>query len=126
MAGKIAEFLDKIKNAVYGVEVRDAIHDSIKECYDDVTASKTLADKAAGEATSAANNANTAAGQANSSATNANNAANAANTAASNAVASKNSCDNAVAALPNTIANMFGQLGLVLVDGKLCVGVERE
>ena len=46
MAGKIAEFLDKIKNAVYGVEVRDAIHDSIKECYDDVSTSKTLADKA--------------------------------------------------------------------------------
>ena len=126
MASRIETFLEKIKNAVYGVEVRDAIHDSIKECYDDVTESKTLADKAAGNATSAANNANTAAGQANSAATNANNAANAANTAASNADASKKSCDEAVAALPNTVANMFGQLGLVVVDGKLCVGVERE
>lgn len=126
MAGKIAESLDKIKNAVYGVEVRDAIHDSIKECYDDVTASKTLADKAAGNATSAANNANTAAGQANSAATNANNAASKANTSASNADASKKSCDDAVAALPNTVTNMFGRLGLVVVDGKLCVGVERE
>ena len=29
--------LNKIKTAVYGVEVRDAIHDSIEQCYDDVS-----------------------------------------------------------------------------------------
>lgn len=47
MANKISEFLSKIKNAVYGIEVRDAIHDSILQCYSDVTASKTIADDAA-------------------------------------------------------------------------------
>lgn len=126
MAGRIQEFLEKIKNAVYGVEVRDAIHDSIKECYDDVTVSKTLADRAAEDAASAANAANTAKTNANDAASAANAATTKANTAASNANASKKSCDDAVAALPNTITNMFGQLGLVVVDGKLCVGVERE
>ena len=34
MAG-IQEYLDKIKNAVYGREVRQAIHDGIEECYKD-------------------------------------------------------------------------------------------
>ena len=31
----IQEHLDKIKNAVFGKDVRQAIHDSIKQCYDD-------------------------------------------------------------------------------------------
>ena len=35
--------LNKIKTAVYGVEVRDAIHDSIEQCYDDVSTAKTKA-----------------------------------------------------------------------------------
>ena len=34
MAG-IQEYLDKIKNAVYGREVRQAIHDGIEQCYKD-------------------------------------------------------------------------------------------
>lgn len=34
MAG-IEEYLDKIKNAVYGRDVRDAIHDGIHQCYED-------------------------------------------------------------------------------------------
>lgn len=34
MAG-IQEYLDKIKNAVYGREVRQAIHDGIHQCYED-------------------------------------------------------------------------------------------
>ena len=34
MAG-IEEYLDKIKNAVYGREVRQAIHDGIHQCYED-------------------------------------------------------------------------------------------
>ena len=31
----IQEHLDKIKNAIFGKDVRQAIHDSIKQCYDD-------------------------------------------------------------------------------------------
>ena len=37
MAG-IQIFLDRIRNAVYGKEVRQSIHDAIKQCYDDATA----------------------------------------------------------------------------------------
>lgn len=44
---KISEYLKKIKEAVYGYEVRDAIHDSIEQCYSDVTTAKTLANEAA-------------------------------------------------------------------------------
>ena len=31
----IQEHLDRIKNAIFGKDVRQAIHDSIKQCYDD-------------------------------------------------------------------------------------------
>src|SRR5690606_11439874 len=31
----IQQYLDKIKNAIYGREVRGAIHDAIKQTYDD-------------------------------------------------------------------------------------------
>lgn len=44
---KISEYLQLIKTAIYGREVRDAIHDSIKQCYEDVTTAKTLANEAA-------------------------------------------------------------------------------
>lgn len=37
----INENLDKIKNAVYGRDVRDAIHDAIEECYEDGKAGST-------------------------------------------------------------------------------------
>lgn len=33
----IQQYLDKIKNAVYGREVRGAIHDAIKQTYDDAS-----------------------------------------------------------------------------------------
>ena len=33
----ITNKLNQIKNAIYGKEVRGAIHDAIKECYDDAT-----------------------------------------------------------------------------------------
>lgn len=36
-AMSITNKLNKIKNAIYGKEVRGAIHDAIKECYDDAT-----------------------------------------------------------------------------------------
>ena len=33
--GLINEYLKKIKEAVYGEEVRDSIHDAIEQCYKD-------------------------------------------------------------------------------------------
>ena len=35
--GLINEYLKKIKEAVYGEEVRDSIHDAIEQCYKDAT-----------------------------------------------------------------------------------------
>ena len=69
MASRIQELLNEILSAVYGVEVRDAIHDSIKQCYDDVTTAKTLADDAAADANASASTANAAANNANTMAT---------------------------------------------------------
>ncbi len=40
----IQQYLDDIKTAVYGEEVRGSIHDAIEQCYEDVTAAKTIAD----------------------------------------------------------------------------------
>ena len=37
MASKIEQFLNKILSSRYGKDVRQAIHDGIKQCYDDVT-----------------------------------------------------------------------------------------
>ena len=90
MASRIQELLDQILNAVYGWEVRDAIHDSIEECYNNVSTAKTLAD----DATSAAN---TAAANANSKATLADQKATAANAAAANADAKAKLADTAAA-----------------------------
>ena len=58
MPRTISELLADIKKAIYGKDVRDAIHDSIKQCYTDVTTSKTVADDAATKAQTAAANAN--------------------------------------------------------------------
>ena len=82
---KISEYLNKIKTAIYGREVRDAIHDSIKECYTDVTSGATLANTASDKANAATEKANTAASNADTATASANSAANLANTAASNA-----------------------------------------
>lgn len=68
MARAIQDLLDQIQNAVYGEEVRGAIHDSIEQCYDDVTTAKTSADTAVASATAAAANANIAAQTANDAA----------------------------------------------------------
>ncbi len=82
---KISEYLNKIKTAIYGREVRDAIHDSIKECYTDVTSGATLANEASDKANAATEKANTAASNADTATASANSAANLANAAASNA-----------------------------------------
>lgn len=58
MAG-IQEYLDKIKNAVYGREVRQAIHDAIQTCYDEGSAGSTDL-TARSDATTALNAANQA------------------------------------------------------------------
>ncbi len=130
---KIDTFLQQILAAVYGRDVRGSIHDAIEQCYTDVTNGVTLAETAAGKANTATSNANSATSAANTATanaktatTNANNAASAANAAASTATKSANQCDTAVAGLSGQVSNLFGHLGLTIVDGKLCVEVVRE
>lgn len=115
----INEILLAIQTAVFGRDVRGAIHDGIAICYDDVTASETVASAAASNANSAATSAteaasaaNTAAGTANTAAsnadtarTNANNAANAAATATTNANNAKNAANDAANAANTAAAN---------------------
>ena len=72
---KISEYLQLIKTAIYGREVRDAIHDSIKQCYEDVTTAKTLADESLAKTTEAIKSANDAAANATDKANLANEAA---------------------------------------------------
>lgn len=50
----ISTLLGQILKAVYGKDVRQSIHDAISQCYDDVISGKTLADKAAANANTAA------------------------------------------------------------------------
>lgn len=119
MSGNIETLLAQIQSAVYGNEVRGSIHDAIEECYEDVSASKTLADTSVAAC-------NTATNQATSAANNANAKAVLANTAAQNADASTAQCNSVVTALPQTIASLFSSLGLTIVDGKLCVEVIRD
>lgn len=129
----ISVLLNNILKAVYGREVRQSIHDSIAQCYEDVMASKTRADgsiesvqQKINDCELAASGARTATNAANASASNADASASSANAAASNANASAEVCNNAVSALPNSVTNMFAALGLTIVNGKLCVEVIRE
>lgn len=123
---KISDLLAQILSAVYGRDVRQSIHDSIAQCYSDVSHAKTIADETNAEATAAVQNANTAADNANEKAAAANMAAEAATTAAANANTATEDCNKAVEALPAQVNSMFGSLGFVAIDGKLCVEVERE
>lgn len=91
----ISNFLNQIKTAIYGEQVRDAIHDSILQCYTDVTNAKTLADQSTTSANNAAASANSAATKANNAASSANSAAQSATTAANNANAAANNASNA-------------------------------
>ena len=68
MANTIAEDIAKIRNAVYGREVRESIAHGIEQCYSDVTNSKTLAENATESANNAAANANQKAQKANAAA----------------------------------------------------------
>ncbi|HNX62858.1 MAG TPA: hypothetical protein PKN45_09470, partial [Candidatus Limiplasma sp.] len=78
----IADYLAQIQDAVYGNQVRSAIHDAIQTCYSDVSASSTLADTAAANANTKATLADTKATLANTAATNANTKATLADTKA--------------------------------------------
>lgn len=96
MASQIETLLNTIATAIYGRDMRSAIHDSIEMCYTDVSTGKTTAETAAASANSAATAANTAT-------TNANAATTAANTAASNANTKATAANNAASAA-NTAA----------------------
>ena len=75
MSRPISELLALIQSAVYGKVVRGAIHDSIEQCYSDVSTSSTAANTAATAANEAAATARQAATDAESAATAANIAA---------------------------------------------------
>lgn len=120
---RISGLLAQILSAVYGRDVRQAIHDAIEECYQDVFTAKTIADDSAASAIAAASSSesrttaaisamqtqtNLAVSNCNSATTAANSAAVSANTAASNA------------------RTALEELDLRVVDGRLCVKVERS
>lgn len=130
---RIGILLENILKAVYGKDVRQSIHDSIEQCYIDVSSAKTLADDSVtlmqeniDDCNGAATSARSAADTANSSASIAEASAATANTAASNANASASACDAAVDALPDQVTEVFTELGITKSNGKLCVEVERE
>ena len=94
----IIQNLAQILAAQYGKDVRQAIHDGIEECYDDVSTARTLA-------TNATNSANTAATLANEKATLANTKATLADTKAGLADAAAINA-NTKATLANTKAGL--------------------
>lgn len=57
MPSSIQDLLNRISNARYGEQVRSAIHDSIEQCYADVSNGVTLIDAAVSDATSKGNTA---------------------------------------------------------------------
>ena len=127
---RIGNLLAQILSAVYGKDVRQSIHDAIKECYDDVTNAKTIADQSASNADQAAadaENRTTAAistmeTRINTAIANCNSATTNANTAATNANAKANAAGQAIIDLQKA----FDDLGLVYIDGKLCARVKRS
>lgn len=68
----IETYLEDIRQATYGREVRSAIANGIQECYEDVTNGVTVADQAASSALLAADEARQAISNLNSSVTTAN------------------------------------------------------
>lgn len=127
---RISNLLAQILSAVYGKDVRQAIHDSIEQCYSDVSTAKTLADDSVTAANAAAANAETrvttaltnAESRVNTAVGNANSATTAANTAAANANAKAGVADTAA----TEVRRAFADLKLSIVDGKLCMEVTRE
>ena len=78
----IQQNLEAIRTAIYGRDVRTAIHDSIEQCYDDSMTAANAATTAATEANNGASAATESAREATASASRATEAADGANTAA--------------------------------------------
>lgn len=104
----ITEILNAIKTAVYGREVRTAIHDGIQQCYNDTQAFAQTASAAITSAEGAATRANTAAGSAETQASAASTAASRANTAAAAAEAAVDQINNS-----DGIISVNGHQGVV-------------
>ena len=100
--------VNRIRNAVYGREVREAIASSIEQCYSDTSTGATLASEAASQANEAAGSANTAAAAAETAA----GLANAAATAA--ASASENIMDVAYSAIEASTASPEDTISYVI------------
>lgn len=118
--------LENILKAVYGREVRQSIHDSIEQCYSDVSAAKTVADDSVVTMNQRLSQVDEALADTQSATSNANAAATTATAATGTANTAAVRCNEAVDALPFQITNLFASLGITVVDGKLCVEVERN
>ena len=108
----IDDLLRQIETATYGRDVRSAIHDSIEQCYDDVTTARTNAEAATSAANTAATNANTKATAANTAATNATNAASSATSAASAATSAASSANTAAGRVETAVTNANNALSI--------------
>lgn len=90
---------------------------------DAITQAKSVATDAESRTTAAIASMNT---KMNTAIANCNAAATNADAAAEQANLSKKDCDTAVAGIPTQIKEAMSELGFILVDGKLCVKVERN
>ena len=97
----ISTFLNQIKTAIYGEQVRDAIHDAIAQCYTDVSNAKTIADNSNYTAQQSIQQANSAVDAANAAQRTADNAIADVTAARDTAVQAK---DDAVAAKNDSVA----------------------
>lgn len=126
---RIEDLLHLISTAVYGIDMRAAIHDSIEECYDNVSDAKTIADSLlstasnlVGDVTTAVQNAQAAAQSVENVGILANQAVTLATTAANNAQSVADSVGDAVinanlAAQKANDAGDFAQSIANLLDG---------
>ena len=140
----IAQLLAQILAAQYGRDVRQSIHDAIGECYDDVSTAKTIAEDAALGADEAAENANDSvisgvvvsgnnlvfqkAGGGASTAVNAMKGVHDATTLANEKATLANTkagLAQSAAEAANAAAAQVASFGLSVVNGQLCIAVER-
>lgn len=140
----IAQLLAQILVAQYGRDVRQSIHDAIEECYSDVSASKTLAEDATLGANTAADNANDSvisgvvvfgddlvfqnAGGGTVVADNAMKGVHDATTLANEKAGLANTkagLAQSAADAANAAAAQVASFGLSVVNGQLCIAVER-
>lgn len=126
----ISELLAQILSAVYGRDVRSSIHDAIAQCYSDISSAKTIAEDSAADARDAAEDAETRSSAAitamQASANTAIANCNSATTTANNAAVSANASANRAEQAADDVTESFAELGLKVVDGKLCIAVERS